>query len=99
MFFPGAAIFARQLLPSAILSSRPEEIGSRLFFRQTAPVFFKGSIHGSVSLDALIGVCHRLQRVWFGGGAYVYCVCWVVDGSRQPVSGSAIFLFGWYGVF
>ena len=90
MFALEAAVFVRQCLSCQDLSSRPEEIGTRLFFRQTALVSFKGRIYESVNLDALNGdlCCIRLARFW--GGTYQYCVCWDVDGIRQPVPGSAI---------
>ena len=73
MFALEAAVFVRQCLPCQDLSSRPEEIGTRLFFRQTALVSFKGRIYESVNLDAFIGVSYRFQRVWFWGWAYIYC--------------------------
>ena len=48
MLLPGAAVFLRHFLPSAFLSSRPEEIGTRFFFRQTAAVSFNGRFHRGI---------------------------------------------------
>ena len=90
MFFPGAAVFVRQSLPSAVQSSRPEEIGTRFFFGKLAGVFSNGWIDRDVVVCALKGEAYRIRHVRLGGGTYQYCVCWVVDGFRQPVPGSAI---------
>ena len=90
MFLPGAAVIVRQFLPSAILSSRPEEIGTRLFFGQLAGVFSNGWIDRAVVNYTLNGESYRSRDVRLGGGRYQYCVSWVVDGFRQSVPGSAI---------
>ena len=90
MFLSGAAVIVRQLLPSAVQSSRPEEIGTRFFFGKLAGVFSNGWIDRDVVVCALKGEAYRIRHVRFGGGTYQYCVCWVGNGSRQPVPGSAI---------
>ena len=90
MFLSGAAVIVRQLLPSTIQSSPPEEIGTRFFFGKLAGVFSNGWIDRDVVVYALNGESYRIRDVRFGGGTYQYCVCWVVDGIRQPVPGSAI---------
>ena len=90
MFALGAAVIVRQFLPSAIQSRRPEEIGTRLFFGKLAGVFSNGWIGRDVVVYALSGESYRIRHVRLGGGTYQYCVCWVVDGFRQPVPGSAI---------
>ena len=90
MFLSGAAVIVRQLLPSTILSRRPEEIGTRFFFGKLAGVFSNGWIDRDVVVYVLNGESHRIRDVRFGGGTYQYCACWVVDGFLQPVPGSAI---------
>ena len=90
MFLSGVAVIVRQLLPFAILFSRPEEIGTRFFFGQLAGAFSNGWIDRDVVVYALNGESYRIRHVRLGGGTYQYCVCWVVDGFRQPVPGSAI---------
>ena len=90
MFLSGVAVIVRQLLPFAILFSRPEEIGTRFFFGQLAGAFSNGWIDRDVVVYALNGESYRIRDVRLGGGTYQYCVCWVVDGFRQPVPGSAI---------
>ena len=90
MFLSGAAVIVRQLLPSTIQSSRTEEIGTRFFFGKLAGVFSNGWIDRDVVVYALNGESYRIRDVRFGGGTYQYCVCWVVDGIRQPVPGSVI---------
>ena len=90
MFLSGAAAIVRQLLPSAAESRRPEEIGTRFFFGKLAGVFSNGWIDRDVVVYALNGELYRSRDVRLGGGTYQYCVCWVVDGFRQPVPGSAI---------
>ena len=90
MFLSGAAVIVRQLLPLCVESSPPEESGTRFFFGKLAGVFSNGWIDRDVVVYALNGeaCCIRLARFW--GGTYQYCVCWDVDGIRQPVPGSAI---------
>ena len=90
MFALEAAVFVRQSLPAAFLFFPPEEILTRLFFGKSAGVSSNGRIDKDVVVYALNdeACCIRLAR--FGGGTYQYCVCWDVDGIRQPVPGSAI---------
>ena len=91
MFLSGAAVvIVRQLLPSAAESRRPEEIGTRFFFGELAGAFANGWIDRDVVVYALSGESYRIRHVRLGGGTYQYCVCWVVDGFRQPAPGSAI---------
>ena len=90
MFLPGAAVIVRHFLPSAILSSPPEEIGTRFFFGRLAGAFSNGWIDRDVVVYALNGESYRIRDVRLGGDTYQYCVSWVVDGFRQPVPGSAI---------
>ena len=47
-------------------------------------------LYAAGGIAGLKGEAYRIRHVRFGGGTYQYCVCWVVDGSRQPVPGSAI---------
>ena len=90
MFALEAAVFVGHCLPSAFLPNVPEEIGTRFFFRQTARVSSNGWIDKAVVVCALKGEAYRIRHVRFWGFTYQYCVCWVVDGIRQPVPGSAI---------
>ena len=61
-----------------------------MFFGKLAGVSSNGWIDKAVVVCALKGEAYRIRHVHFGGGTYQYCVCWVVDGIRQPVPGSAI---------
>ena len=70
MFLPGAAVIVRQFLPSAILFSRPEEIGTRLFFGKLAGVFSNGWIDRDVVVYVLNGESYRIRGVRLGGGTY-----------------------------
>ena len=90
MFLSGAAVIVRQFLPSAIQSRRPEEIGTRFFFGKLAGAFSNGWIDKAVVNYTLNGESYRIRDVRLGGGTYQYCLWWVVDGFRQPESGSVI---------
>ena len=70
MFALGAAVIVRQFLPSAIQSSPPEEIGTRLFFGQLAGVFSNGWIDRDVVVYVLNGESYRIRGVRLGGGTY-----------------------------
>ena len=88
MFALGAAVIVRQLLPSAILFRRTEEIGTRFFFGRLAGAFSNGWIDRDVVVYALNGESYRIRDVRLGGDTYPYCVSWVVAGFRQPVPGA-----------
>ena len=74
MFLSGVAVIVRQFLPSAILSSPPEEIGTRFFFGELAGVFSNGWIDRDVVVYALKGEAYRIRHVCFLGG-YVPILC------------------------
>ena len=93
MFALGAAVIVRHFLPSAIQSRRPEEIVTRFFFGELAGAFLNGWIGRDVVVYALNRESYRIRDVRLGGATYQYCIGWVVDGIRQPVPVSVIFVF------
>ena len=90
MFLSGVAVIVRQLLPSAIQSRRPEEIGPRFFLGKLAGVFSNGWIDRDVVVYVLNRESYRIRDVRLGGATYQYCIGWVVGGIRQPVPVSVI---------
>ena len=92
MFLSGVAVIVRQLLPFAILLSRPEEIGTRFFFGQLAGAFSNGWIDRDVVVCALKGEAYRIRHVRLGGvRTNIVYAGWLTDFVNQCLGAQFVF--------